>query len=203
MAWAGRQAPWEVGGSFNGPGSGLYKSTDGGSTWKRLETGLPTVAEGLGRIGFDVAPSDSKRLYAQVEADAAHAGTYRSDDAGATWKRVNSETRVSGRGSDFAEVRADPRNADVVYSANTSTYRSSDGGKTFTAIKGAPGGDDYHTVWINPKHPEIILLAVDQGAQPFRLQPAIGRNARQPFARAQPRAGPGRLLLTHHAQHLQ
>jgi len=162
--WAGRQAPWEVGGSFNGPGSGLYKSSDGGSTWKRLETGLPTVAEGLGRIGFDVAPSDSKRLYAQVEADAAHAGTYRSDDAGATWKRVNSETRVSGRGSDFAEVRVDPRNADVVYAANTSTYRSSDGGKTFTAIKGAPGGDDYHTIWINPKHPEIILLAVDQGA---------------------------------------
>ena len=162
--WAGRQAPWEVGGSFNGPGSGLFKSTDGGTTWKRLENGLPTIAEGLARIGFAVAPSDSKRIYAQVDADTAHAGTYRSDDAGATWRRVNSETRVSGRGSDFAEVRVDPRNPDVVWAANTSTYRSTDGGKTFTAIKGAPGGDDYHTIWINPKNPEIMLLAVDQGA---------------------------------------
>jgi len=162
--WSGRQAPWEVGGSFNGPGSGLYKSTDGGATWKRLENGLPTIAEGLGRIGFAVAPSDSKRIYAQVDADAAHAGTYRSDDAGASWRRVNSETRVSGRGSDFAEVRVDPRNPDVVYAANTSTYRSTDGGRTFTAIKGAPGGDDYHTIWINPKNPEIILIAADQGA---------------------------------------
>jgi photosystem II stability/assembly factor-like uncharacterized protein len=162
--WAGRQAPWEVGGSFNGPGSGLFKSTDGGATWKRLENGLPTIAEGLGRIGFAVAPSDSKRIYAQVDADAAHAGTYRSDDAGASWRRVNAETRVSGRGSDFAEVRVDPRNPDVVYAANTSTYRSTDGGRTFTAIKGAPGGDDYHTIWINPKNPEIMLIAADQGA---------------------------------------
>ena len=162
--WAARQAPWEIGGSFNGPGSGLYKSTDGGSTWKRLENGLPTFAQGLGRIGIAVAPSDPNRLYAQVEADRDHAGTYRSDDAGATWRRVNAEARVSGRGGDFAEVRVHPRNPDVVFAANTSTYRSTDGGRTFTAIKGAPGGDDYHTIWINPENPDVILLASDQGA---------------------------------------
>jgi photosystem II stability/assembly factor-like uncharacterized protein len=162
--WAARQAPWEIGASFNGPGSGLFQSRDGGGTWKRLETGLPTIAQGLGRIGIAVAPSDSNRLYAQVDADPAHGGTYRSDDAGATWRRVNSESRISGRGGDFAEVKVDPKNPDVVYVANTSTYRSTDGGRTFIAIKGAPGGDDYHTIWINPEHPEILLLASDQGA---------------------------------------
>ena len=162
--WAARQAPWEVGASFNGPGSGLYKSTDGGSSWNRLERGLPTIAQGLGRIGVAVAPSDSSRLYAQVDADSSHGGTYRSDDAGASWRRVNSETRVWGRGGDFAEVKVHPANPDVVFAANTSTYRSDDGGRTFTAIKGAPGGDDYHTIWINPLHPEILLIAADQGA---------------------------------------
>ncbi len=162
--WAARQAPWEIGASFQGPGSGLYKSTDGGTTWKPLTSGLPTIAEGLGRIGIAVAPSDPSRLYAQVDADAGHGGTYRSDDAGATWRRVNAENRIWGRGGDFAEVKVDPKNPDVVYAANTSTYRSTDGGRTFTAIKGAPGGDDYHTIWINPDHPEILFLAADQGA---------------------------------------
>ncbi|MCA1611561.1 MAG: glycoside hydrolase [Acidobacteria bacterium] len=162
--WAARQAPWEIGASFQGPGSGLYKSTDGGTTWKPLTAGLPTLADGLGRIGIAVAPSDPSRLYAQVDADAAHGGTYRSDDAGATWRRVNAENRIWGRGGDFAEIKVDPKNPDVVYAANTSTYRSTDGGRTFTAIKGAPGGDDYHTIWINPDHPEIIFLAADQGA---------------------------------------
>src|SRR5436305_9093676 len=139
--WAARQAPWEIGGSFNGPGSGLWKSTDGGSTWKPLGGGLPTTREGLGRIGVAVAPSRPARLYAQVDADEAHGGLYRSDDAGATWRRVNQEARIWGRGGDFAEVEVDPRNPDTVYVCNTSTYRSTDGGQSFTAIKGAPGGD--------------------------------------------------------------
>ncbi len=162
--WAARQAPWEIGASFQAPGSGLYKSTDGGSTWKPLTAGLPSIAEELGRIGIAVSPSNPSRLYAQVDADAAHGGTYRSDDAGATWRRVNSEARIWGRGGDFGEVKVDPKNPEVIYVANTSTYRSTDGGRTFTAIKGAPGGDDYHTVWINPDHPEILFLAADQGA---------------------------------------
>ncbi len=162
--WAARQAPWEVGASFNGPGSGLFKSTDGGTTWKRLEGGLPTFAQGLGRIGIAIAPSEPARLYAQVDADAAHGGLYRSDDAGATWRRINHEERISGRGGDFAEVEVDPRNPEVVYVCNTSTYRSENGGESWKAIKGAPGGDDYHRLWIDPTNPEILLLGSDQGA---------------------------------------
>src|ERR1051326_4417179 len=101
---------------------------------------------------------------AGVTAAPQAAGIYRSDDAGASWTRVNDEPRVWGRGDDFANVRVDPANADIVYVANTSTYRSTDGGRTFTAWKGAPGGDDYHTIWINPTNPRIVLIASDQGA---------------------------------------
>jgi photosystem II stability/assembly factor-like uncharacterized protein len=162
VLWAARQGPWENG-AWQGPGSGLFKSRDGGSTWSPLTKGLPTTAEGLGRIGIAVAPSDPKRLFAMVDAPG-RGGVYRSDDAGESWKRVHSAQRVWGRGSDFAEVKVDPKNKDIVYVANTSAYRSSDGGQTFMAFKGAPGGDDYHTVWINPDDPQIILLASDQGA---------------------------------------
>jgi photosystem II stability/assembly factor-like uncharacterized protein len=160
--WAGRQGPWENA-SWNGPLSGLFKSLDGGTTWRQIGKGFPTAAEGLGRIGFAIAPSDPRRMYATVEAPKL-GGLYRSDDAGETWRRTNDEVRVWGRASDFAEVKVDPRNPDVVYSANTSTYRSNDGGTTFTAIKGAPGGDDYHRIWINPDNPEIMIIAADQGA---------------------------------------
>jgi photosystem II stability/assembly factor-like uncharacterized protein len=162
--WAARQAPWEIGASFQVPGSGLYKSTDGGGSWQPLTRGLPSAAEGLGRIGIGVAPSRPGRVFLQVDADAAHGGLYRSDDGGASWRRVSSETRIWGRGGDFAEVRVDPKNPDVVYVCNTSTYRSTDGGESFTAIKGAPGGDDYHRIWIDPDRPQVLLLAGDQGA---------------------------------------
>ncbi len=160
--WSARQGPWENG-AWQGPGSGLYKSTDGGNSWRQLTKGLPTFEQGLGRIGFTIAPSDPRRLYATVDAPQL-GGIYRSDDAGDSWQRVNSERRVWGRGSDFAEVKVDPKNKEVIYVANTSTYRSMDGGKTFTAWKGAPGGDDYHTLWINPDNSQVILLAGDQGA---------------------------------------
>jgi len=162
--WAARQAPWEIGASFQVASSGLYKSTDGGTTWKQLAGGLPTAAMGLGRIGLGVAPSRGARVYAQVDADPQHGGLYRSDDAGATWKRVNAEERIWGRGGDFAEVKVDPVDPDVVYVCNTSTYRSTDGGQSFTAIKGAPGGDDYHRIWIDPGNPQVLLLGSDQGA---------------------------------------
>lgn len=162
--WAARQAPWEIGASFQVPGSGLYKSTDGGGSWQPLTQGLPSAAQGLGRIGIGVAPSRPGRVYLQVDADARHGGLYRSDDGGASWRRVNAEPRIWGRGGDFAEVRVDPKDPDKVYVCNTSTYRSTDGGESFTATKGAPGGDDYHRIWIDPDRPQVLLLAGDQGA---------------------------------------
>ena len=113
VLWESRQGPWENG-EFTGPGSGLYKSTDGGPTWRPLTDGLPTFAEGLGRIGITVAPSQPRRLYATVEA-RDKAGIYRSDDAGETWSRVNADPRVVARPDDAAEVRVHPTNPDVVF----------------------------------------------------------------------------------------
>jgi photosystem II stability/assembly factor-like uncharacterized protein len=160
--WAGRQGPWENG-SWNGPESGLFKSTDGGTTWKKLTNGLPTTQQGLGRIGFAIAPTDPNRMYATVESPQL-GGIYRSDDAGESWKLLTNDNRYFGRSSDFAELKVDPANADIVYSANIVTWKSIDGGKTWNAFRGAPGGDDYHRIWINPNNHDIILIASDQGA---------------------------------------
>jgi photosystem II stability/assembly factor-like uncharacterized protein len=160
--WSARQGPWENG-QWQGSGSGLYKSSDGGDTWKPLTKGLPDVAQGLGRIGFDVSRSDPDCLYAMVDARDL-SGVYRSDDAGESWRRVNAERRLCSRGSDFAEVRVHPRDKEICFVADTSVYRSDDGGTSFRCIKGAPGGDDYHTIWIDPANPDVILLASDQGA---------------------------------------
>jgi len=161
--WASRRPPWTTGGAYNGRGSGLYKSTDGGEHWRQITKGLPSEAGGLGRIGLAVSLSDPDRMYATVDAKK-NGGIYRSNDGGEGWELVNTEERVWGRADDFAMVKVDPKNKDVVYSANTSLYKSSDAGRTFTAIKGAPGGDDYHNIWINPENSDIIALAVDQGA---------------------------------------
>jgi photosystem II stability/assembly factor-like uncharacterized protein len=160
--WAARQGPWENG-AFQGPASGLYKSVDGGSTWSKLTKGLPTFEQGLGRIGFCIAPSDPNRLYATVDSQQL-GGIYRSDDAGASWYRTTGDGRIWGRGSDFAEVKVHPQNPDIVFSANVVMWKSTDGGKNWTGIKGAPGGDDYHRIWINPSNPDIMLLGLDQGA---------------------------------------
>ena len=160
--WAGRQGPWENG-AWNGRESGLFKSTDGGTTWKKIINGLPTTAQGLGRIGFCIAPSDSKRMYATVDA-GKEGGIYRSDDGGESWARIQADARYWGRGGDFAEIKVDPKNPDIVYSANVVTWKSADGGYTWNAFRGAPGGDDYHRIWINPTNPDIILIASDQGA---------------------------------------
>ena len=160
--WSARQGPWENG-AWQGPGSGLYKSTDGGTTWRKLTNGLPTFEQGLGRIGFCIAPSLSTRMYATVDA-GDNGGIYRSDDAGEHWYRVSADGRHWSRGSDFAEVKVHPKNPDIVFSANVVTWKSEDGGKTWTGIRGAPGGDDYHRIWINPDNPDIMLFAIDQGA---------------------------------------
>ncbi len=163
VLWEARQAPWENG-AFSGPGSGLFKSIDGGTTWRPLTGGLPTYsADGLGRIGITVAPGDPDRLYATV-ATRAGGFLYRSDDAGEHWRRTTEDGRIAGRPDDFAEVKVDPTNPDIVYTASVVTWKSTDGGASFTALRGAPGGDDYHRIWINPLNPRIILIAADQGA---------------------------------------
>lgn len=160
--WAARQGPWENG-AWQGKESGLYKSIDGGTTWRKLTKGLPTYEQDLGRIGFGIAPSDPNRLYATVDSQK-EGGIFRSDDAGESWTRISQDARLWGRGSDFAEIKVHPNNPDIVFSADVDTWKSEDGGKTWTAFRGAPGGDDYHRMWINPLNPDIILLAADQGA---------------------------------------
>jgi photosystem II stability/assembly factor-like uncharacterized protein len=162
--WAARQAPWEIGSSFEMPGSGIFKSTDGGTTWRALTDGLPSR---IGRAEIAVAPSNSQIVYAyaDVAAKGQDAGAlYRSDDAGAHFRKVNDADEIAERGDDLVSLGVDPRDPQTVYLTNTSTYRSTDGGATMVPIKGAPGGDDYHNVWINPNDPRIIALASDQGA---------------------------------------
>ncbi len=181
--WATRRPPWAVYAPSYMPGSGLYKSSDGGDTWTQLGGGLPNDAF-VGKIGIAVAPSNPKRLWAVVDdigkataaplgppaAGAAAApvavppgGVFLSDDAGATWRRVNAETRLWGRGWYFESVTVDPVNPDKAYVINTATYMTADAGKTFLPVKGAPGGDDYHQIWVNPRDPNRMVLSSDQG----------------------------------------
>src|SRR5262249_29432686 len=115
--WESRHGPWENSG-WQGTNSGLFKATDGGATWRPLTKGLPTGEQRLGRIGIDVSRSDPKRLFAVVDAPRL-GGVFRSDDAGESWTRVNADPRLWGRGSDFAEVKIDPKNKDLIYVANT------------------------------------------------------------------------------------
>jgi photosystem II stability/assembly factor-like uncharacterized protein len=163
--WAARVAPWEIrsGESFVIPGGGLYKSTDGGSTWREITKGLPGPDDTLGRIGIAIAPSNPKRMYLTAEAKK-EPGIYRSDDAGETWLRVNDDHRIGGRGPGAMGVAVSPDNPDLIFVANTTTWKSTDGGKTFVGFKGAPGGDDYQRIWIHPNNPQTIALTSDQGA---------------------------------------
>ncbi len=160
--WEHQEGPWENA-SFSGPNSGLYRSVDGGTTWVKLTNGLPTAAQGLGRIGIAIAPSNSSRMYATVNAQE-DGGIYRSDDGGEHWSIITDDRRLWGRGDDFAEIKVHPLDENIIFVANVASYKSSDGGLTWTSVKGAPGGDDYHRIWINPQQPEIMLFAADQGA---------------------------------------
>jgi photosystem II stability/assembly factor-like uncharacterized protein len=157
--WRARRPPWSAYPPLGGPGSGLYRSTDGGQSWSHLTgSGLP---EGdWSRSGVAVSP-DGKRVYALI--DAKKAGLYRSDDGGNTWSLMSSDPRLTGRSWYFTGITIDPQNPDVIYMPNVALYRSEDGGKTITIVRGAPGGDDYHQIWVDPKDSARMLLGTDQG----------------------------------------
>jgi len=161
--WEAREGPWEDGNLFNGNGGGLFKSSDGGTTWHPLTNGLP---KDLSQINVAIAPVDSRRLYATIAMSSGKLAFYRSDDAGDSWAQATDDPRPSGRigGGDLAVPKVDSKNADIVYCVSTVTMRSTDGGKTWSGFRGAPGGDDYQNLWINPNNPNIILIVSDQGA---------------------------------------
>ena len=161
--WEVREGPWEDNNEVNGTAGGLFKSTDGGNTWHPLSNGLP---KDLSQIYVAIAPTDPRRLYATLGTASGALGVYRSDNAGENWTHITEDPRPSARigGGDLPIPRVDSKNADVVYSASTVTMRSTDGGKTWSGFRGAPGGDDYQNLWINPNDPNIILLVSDQGA---------------------------------------
>ncbi|MEP7002351.1 MAG: hypothetical protein ABI969_17815, partial [bacterium] len=181
--WNTRRPPWFTYAPTNGPGGGIYKSTDGGHTWKQLTTGLPP--QGIGRTGIAIAPSNPKRVYAivdclvpdpkappppaptdgrPVQPPPGQGGCFRSDDAGATWAKMSGDQALWGRGWYFTKVTVDPRNPDIVYVPNVAVNRSKDGGKTWIAMRGSPGGDDYHQAWVSPDDSNTMIVASDQGA---------------------------------------
>jgi len=155
--WEAYRTPWSL--TSGGPGSGLYKSTDAGTTWKRLEGhGLPKGV--LGRIGVSVSGADSNRVYALIEAEEG--GLYRSEDAGETWHRTNDDHRFTQRAWYFHHIFADPKLVDGVYVLNTGFFRSTDGGKTFQILP-APHGD-HHGLWIDPTNSQRMINSNDGGA---------------------------------------
>ena len=167
--WEERQGPWENA-VWAGTNGGIFKSTDGGTRWEPLTNGLPHVIQ----ANLAISPADHRRLYAAVaSADQPGAsgsrgstGVFRSDDAGQTWTRITADTRPAGRigGGDLPMPIPHPKEVDTVIMAATVSWKTTDGGKTWAAYKGAPGGEDYQNGWINPDNPDIILLAADQGA---------------------------------------
>ncbi|HVI07993.1 MAG TPA: glycoside hydrolase [Candidatus Binatia bacterium] len=161
--WEAREGPWEDGNMVNGSGGGLFKSLDAGATWHQLTSGLPGD---LSQIYVAIAPSDPRRLYATLATASGKLAFYGSHDSGENWNQLTDDPRPSARigGGDLAVPRVDPRNPNLIYCASTVTMRSTDGGRTWSGFRGAPGGDDYQNLWINPSNPDIILLVSDQGA---------------------------------------
>jgi photosystem II stability/assembly factor-like uncharacterized protein len=156
--WQVRRNPYHF--DSGGPGSGLFKSTDGGDTWTDIShaPGLPRTV--LGRIGITVSPANPERLWAIVEA--AEGGVFRSDNSGRTWTKVNDQNILRQRAWYYNHIFADPRDADTVYALNTGMYRSIDGGRTFTAMR-TPHGDN-HDLWIAPNDPQRMIESNDGGA---------------------------------------
>jgi len=168
-AWHVRRPPWTSYAPIDGPGGGLYRSQDAGKTWIRLGgNGLPQGD--WGRVGVDVAP-DGKRVYAlialqsdsQTRPQERKSGLYRSDDGGNTWVLANPAPVLTNRAWYFNSITIDPQNPDVIYMPSVALYQSKDGGKTVSVLRGAPGGDDYHQIWIDPKNSASMVLGTDQG----------------------------------------
>ena len=154
--WQVGRKPWSL--ESGGPGGGVWKTTDGGDTWKKLAGGLP---EGVvGRVGLAVSPAQPDRVWAIVEAEKG--GVFRTDDGGETWKKVNDDNKLRQRAWYYSHVYADPKNADAVYVLNVGFFRSGDGGKTFEPIR-TPHGDN-HDLWIDPNDPERMIEGNDGGA---------------------------------------
>lgn len=158
--WESREGPWENS-AWNGTNGGIFKSTDGGNTWVQLSKGL---SEGIVQANLAVAPSSPKTLFAAVRTKSS-SKLFRSDDGGENWSVATDDARPATGigGGDLPVVRIDPKNPDVVYSASIVCWKSNDGGKSWEAWRGAPGGDDYQNVWINPNNSDVVLLASDQG----------------------------------------
>jgi uncharacterized protein (DUF305 family)/photosystem II stability/assembly factor-like uncharacterized protein len=154
--WDHQRFPWYV--RSGGPGSGLWKSTDGGDTWQKIDRGLPPL---MGKLGIDVSRADPRRVYAIVEADPG-GGLYRSDDGGASWRLMSDNWSIRARAWYYINVYADPQNPDVVYVMNAAFWKSVDGGRTFTQVR-VPHGDN-HDLWINPDDNRNLINANDGGA---------------------------------------
>jgi photosystem II stability/assembly factor-like uncharacterized protein len=162
--WPTRQGPWEDANAYNGTTGGLFKSTDGGSTWRQITNGLPTTVL---QVDVTIFPPDPKIMYASVASlNPAGVQLMRSDDGGESWTRMTTDARPAARigGGDLPVPRVDPKDPSVVYVTSTVTWRTMDAGKSWIGIRGAPGGDDYQNLWVNPINTDIILLVSDQGA---------------------------------------
>jgi photosystem II stability/assembly factor-like uncharacterized protein len=157
--WNAHRPPWSTYAPLAGPGSGIYRSTDGGETWQ------PCVGHGLpdgdwGRTGV-AASADGQRVYALIEA--MKSGLYVSDDGGVNWRLANADPRLTSRAWYFNRITVDPGNADIIYVPNVALMFSVDGGKTVAVLRGAPGGDDYHELWVDPTNGAHLVLGTDQG----------------------------------------
>jgi photosystem II stability/assembly factor-like uncharacterized protein len=158
--WNAHRPPWSTYAPLQGPGGGLYRSSDSGVTWTQL-TGRGLPDGDWGRVGVAVAP-DGKRVYALLDA-GKKSGLYRSDDGGDTWALANSDARLTSRAWYFNWITVDPSHPDVIYIPNIALYRSDDGGNTISIVRGAPGGDDYHQLWLDPKDSSRMIVGTDQG----------------------------------------